>query len=376
MAKRQEVRAITPRIPMYLQIRQYVLDCIERGLWQSGQAIPSENVLAEQFKVSRITVKQAFEQLVESGAIYRVQGKGTFIAEEHSGEPKVYSPETQGRVRKRLIGYLAPRLNNMFTANILSGIEGAAAKAGYRLLFARTHDLQELEESALRELIGLDAAGILIYPAEGETYNEEILRLILGKYPLVVVSRYMRGIEADCVYSDNLSGGILATRHLLELGHRSIGFISHDPLGTSSVEDRLSGYRRTLLDENIPVRETLSLLKLKSLQESNRPVIQKFLESHPELTAVIAVNSPVGQQVYETAQLMGIRIPEDLSLVQFDNHERLPTFPTYIRQNETETGETAVKLLLDAIENPDHQRTRQLLPVELVVGQTTASPRR
>jgi len=368
------------RIPLYKQIYEYMLENIKSGTWHADKPIPSENEISRQFKVSRITIKQAFDMLVEKGIVYRIQGRGTFISIDQSGEPVLFragnfNATSQAPRVGRFIGYIAPRLNNMFMANMLSSIESAAAEAGFRLLFAQTHDSQGMEEQVLAEFEKLGASGLLVYPVEGELYNEAFLKLILRRYPLVLIDRYLRGVETDSVCSDNLAAGRQATEHLLELGHRRIGFVSHVHHGTSSVEDRLQGYESALQDAGIPVDNQLRLLTLKTLNETNKEEIRNFLKSHPDLTAIIAVNSSIGRQILESAAELGRRIPEDISLVLFDNREPLPVFPTYIKQQESEIARAAVRLLVEAIADPAHRRTKVVLPTTLVQGKTSRPPR-
>jgi DNA-binding LacI/PurR family transcriptional regulator len=367
---------------MYLQIREYLLERIRAGEWSAGAPIPSENELCERFHVSRITVKQALDALVEKGTVYRIQGKGTFISATSEGEKPIFSPtgteaaEAVSPLRSqvpevRLIGYAAPRLNNMYMCNILGGIEGAAAEAGFRLVFARTHDDQALEEKVLADMIQCGVSGIIVYPVEGELYNEYILKLILDRFPLVVVDRYLRGIETDAVCSDNVLGGWQAASHLLELGHRSIAFVSHSHQGTSSVEDRIAGYEKAMREADVPVDYSHRLLSLKSLQPSNTEDIRDFLRSHPEITAVIAVNSYIGGQVLQAAERLGLAVPRELSVVLFDNRDPLSVVPTYIRQDESEMPLEAMRLLLDTIADPHSRRTRIEIPTTLVAGGTS-----
>ncbi len=134
-----------------------------------------------------------------------------------------------------------PRLDNRFTANVVSGIESELSKNGYHLLFCKTHDSRELEKQKLKEMISLGVDGIVVYPVSDESYNEDILKLSLDRFPLVVVDRYLRGIETNCVCSDNLQGVYKATNHLIELGHRNIAYIN-SVIQTTSLEDRLNGY--------------------------------------------------------------------------------------------------------------------------------------
>lgn len=355
------------------------MENIRSGTWDPTKPIPSENELAGRFKVSRITAKQALDTLVADRLIYRIQGRGSFLSTDRQGEPQVYEARDLGTPTPshrdgRLLGYIAPRLNNMFMSGLLSEIEAAAAAAGYRLLFARTNDSQTMECQVLEEFEALGAVGMIVYPVEGELYNEAFLKLLLKRYPLVVIDRYLRGVETDCVCSDNFAAGRAAAEHLLELGHRRIGFVSHETHGTSSVEDRLLGYEAALRAAGLSAAVDLRLLTLKTLEKANTKEIRTFLEQHPDLTALIGVNSGIGRQVLEAVGELGRRVPEDLSLVLFDNQEPLNVVPTHIKQQEGEIARAAVRLLLEAVRDPAHKRTKVIFPTTLVVGMTSGPP--
>ncbi|MCD9026187.1 GntR family transcriptional regulator [Cohnella silvisoli] len=377
------------RIPLYTQIRKYIQDQVTQKIWLPNDRIPSENELANQFGVSRITVKNALSELIEEGLIFRVQGKGSFISPTPSGEPLIYRPDPANLSSKPLIAYLMPRLENMFTARLLSGVESELSKQGYRLLFCRTLDSLEIEKEMLREVVQLGAKGIIIFPVEGETYSDEILRLTLSEFPLVVLDRYLRGVETNCVCSDNVEGARAATSHLVELGHIGIGFISTSCQGTTSIEDRLSGYEKALADHNIHVNHNLRLvhfdneqvntiLQEGSANEDVKREMQAFLKKNSEMTAVFAINSAVGLTLIEAATELGLRVPEDLSVVFFDNYElsalsSIP--PTCVSQQEKELGMEAAKLLVSIIDNPKQDRKKILLPTKLIVRKSTAPNR-
>jgi len=377
----------TQRIPLYTQIRQYILDQIEQKIWLPGDKIPSENELAERFNVSRITVKNALSKLNEDGLIFRVQGKGSFISPDPLGEPLIYSSEpAKNGKNKGLVAYLMPRLRNSFTARMLDGIESELAKNGYRLIFCKTQDSQETEKEMLQEVIQLGVKGIIIFPVDGETYSEDILRLTLIDFPLVVVDRYLRGIETNCVYADNVEGARAATAHLIALNHRKIGFISTSYPGTTSLEDRLTGYEKALAEHNIPVEHRLRLTHFApepmnavlddgAADETSKKEIQAFLKENPDITGVFAVNAAVGLTLIEAALELGIRVPGQLSVVFFDNYElaalsSIP--PTCVSQDEHEIGKEAVRLLISVMENPKQERRRIVLPNKLIVRKSTA----
>ncbi|MEF3305004.1 GntR family transcriptional regulator [Paenibacillus sp. GYB003] len=373
------------RIPLYKQIKQFILDNIRQSVWQPGDKTPSENELAAQFQVSRITIKNALQELIEEGLIYRVQGKGTFVSPDRRGEPPVYRQE--GRSSGPTVAFLIPRLDNRFTANLLHGIENELAEAGFHLLFRTTADSQETEKRLLREIVEAGVDGIIIYPAQGQSYNEDLLKLTLNEFPVVVVDRYLRGVETNYVCSDNVSGAFEATDLCIRNGHRRIAFVSTHPEGTSSLEDRLSGYEKALFERGILIDRHQRLTDLDGklvngiLREGvSEPAsterIVRFLERNPEITAVVAANSAVGLTVMEAAKRLGKRVPDQLSVVFLDDYE-LSAFsaipPTHVNQEEYTVGREAAKLLVSVMNDPRQKRRKIVVPTRLVVRASTAA---
>lgn len=377
------------RTPLYSQIRTYINDQIQQLNWKPGDQLPSENELAAQFNVSRITVKTALSELIEEGIIFRVQGKGTFVSTDPSGEPKIYESKLETNATQKLVAFLIPRMSNTFTLKLLDGVEAELAKQGYRVVFCKTHDSQSLEKKILLEMIEMGVRGVIIYPVDGVSYNEEILRMKLNNYPFVVVDRYFRGIDTNSVCTDNFEGARMATDTLISLGHSRIGFLSSQSAGTTSIEDRLSGYERALADRNIPIEHRLRLAdfdveQLNIILEDGIPDekavrdIQAFLQSNPDLTALFAINPAIGLTAIAAAKGIGLEIPNDLSIIFFDNYEMsgvsaIP--PTCIAQEEREIGHEAARLLLSIMENPDQEPRRILLPPKLILRKSTGPAR-
>jgi GntR family transcriptional regulator of arabinose operon len=365
--------------PLYKKIENYIVEQIRSQNWKPRSRIPSENELSEQFGVSRITVKNALAELVERGVVNRHQGKGTFVADHYQEEmlaiPSVETTSSPA-APKRTIGFILPRLDNRFTANLLSGIEDALSEKGYQLLFSKSNDSQEEEILKIREMRQYGVQGLIIYPVEGERYNNEILSLTLGKFPLVLLDRLLRGIETNSVSSDHFEGAIQAVDHLHSLGHQHIGFISTKAEGTSSIEERLAGYEKALEDRQILIDRSLEMTRLtinNSADEVDK-LIEQFLLANRKMSALLSSNySP---HVIRIAQRLGIRVPEDLSVIFFDDVDH-PDFstvpPTAVIQQERELGREAGKLIIEQIETITGDYRQVKLPTRIIARQSTAA---
>jgi DNA-binding LacI/PurR family transcriptional regulator len=223
--------------------------------------------------------------------------------------------------------------------------------------------------------------GILIFPVDGESYSEELLRLSLNKFPVVVIDRYLRGVETNCVCSDHAGGAYDAVSYLIEQGHTDIAFVAVHGKTTTSLEDRLDGYERALAKHHIPLDHQRCLFELLSERQQEgalpetKAIVRSFLERNAGTTAVFAATVTSGLAVLGAAEELGIRVPEQLSVLFFDDyeyssHSRIP--PSCVVQQELAIGSEAAKLLLSVMDNPLQERKKVLLPTRLVLRQSTA----
>lgn len=351
---------------MYLQIKEAIQAKIQRGELKPGERIPSENVLAKQAGVSRITTKQALNELAREGWVLRVRGKGTFVTE---------SLPSAAMNNSQAIGIVVPHLNDSYATRIVLGVESALSAAGYHLVF-RSGGSREEESESIRDLAKAGVRGLIVWPTPGEYLNEELLQLHLNGLPIVLVDRFLRGLICDCAQSDNLRGGLLATEHLIQLGHEAIAYVAQDFRFITSVEERYLGYQVALRQAGIPFREEWLWLLPES--EEWPSWLRRRLDEHPEVTAVFCENDHVAAELVRAAQALGVAVPETLSIVGFDDIEllgeaRLPL--TTVRQDATGLGRAAARLLLERLEGRVEGTRQHLLPVELVVRASTAPPR-
>lgn len=363
------------RTPLYAQIESYVREQIRSGKWKPGKRLPSENQLCKQFDVSRITIRGAMDKLVEEGVVFRIQGRGSFVAEEAgTGEPAKYDfgRGASGDRELQTVAVILPRLRGLLTNSLLAGVERALEPSRFRMLLLTTDDSQQREEIKLREALRAGARGMIVYPAEGQTYSEEMLRLTLDRYPIVVIDRYVRGVPTHCVCSDHIAGAYEATAHLLRLGHRRIGFVTTPYEGTTSLEERLEGFRQALNDYGVVLDRSLVL------ERAEPDAIAAFLASSPNVTALFAVNEQIGQMAIRAAEAADMRLPDDLSVVFFDDYDhaeaaRIP--PTCVAQQGDTIGYEAAGRLLSLLADPNQERSMVRIPTRLVVRASTAAPR-
>jgi GntR family transcriptional regulator of arabinose operon len=331
----------------FRQIAESLRRAIVEGVYGGGDRLPTEMELAREHGVSRVTAAAALTELARAGLVTRTPRRGTVVclgADLHRGPARP------------LVAWVVMHVETTFGLGLLRGIQLGARAAGFGLLLVNSGADHEEESRAIQEAAAAGAAGIMVFLRDGECYNAEVLRLVVGGYPVVLVDRWIRGVNCATVSSDNLSGSRMLVQELLDAGHRHICVLTYPPRDTSTIEDRIRGYVQALTDANVPV--DYSLHYVVEYQEGETTAWEpapeiveafvQFLRAHPHVTAIYATNAFVGLVGYRAVQRLGLRLPEDLSLVSIDPLEAIPlSLPAVtcgVQQGEA-IGRTAVTLL-------------------------------
>jgi GntR family transcriptional regulator, arabinose operon transcriptional repressor len=375
---------------LYGKIIGQLLEDIMSGKLKAGERLPTEQELAETFGVSRITSKRALDMLAQHHVIQRSRGRGSFVAKVLPDLAEVRRDLQVGeagpsRSSREAIGLILPDFSEVFGLAIVYAVEEACAKLGYHLILRRTYGEQRLEEEAVHALKEFGVSGLIVFPVHGEHYNPALLRAVLGNFPVVLIDRYLSGIRAPAVLTDNDKAAQALTEHLLSLGHREIAFISPPVEGTSTLEQRLAGFNTALSRRGIRPNPAHSLDKLySSLPTHFKPLdilydqetIKTFLQQVPEVTAFMVVEYNLALALTQTLLSLGKNVPEDYSVVCFDAPEiplEVPRF-THARQDQTGMGLKAVETL-QALIKGESPALHHALSFELVGGRSAAKVR-
>ncbi|WP_098744561.1 GntR family transcriptional regulator [Paenibacillus sp. EZ-K15] len=371
------------RIPLYQQIQDYIRHVIAAENMKPGDRIPTEKELMDQFHVSKITVANALTGLANEKLIARVPGKGSFVAEEADFSSAGQSSTTSlkgrdGKLATGMIGVIMPTIHDYFAIRLIEGIQEALNHEGYRSMIMLTDGKLEKEKDAIKELKALGAEGLLIFPVDEENYNEEILGMKLSGFPFVLIDRYLPGVETHYIAADGRRGTRLAVEHLWELGHRDIAICSDSPLQTVTVQERIEGYIDALKDKGALINPAHMITDFKPLS------VLKDAEAHPlyryirnrMVTAYISLNGRLGVQIYQMAKQAGLNVPEDVSIVSFDDPtsivEEFSIF-THVKQFEWDMGYQAAGKLLEVLRGHGEVKSysKLLIEPELVIRQTS-----
>jgi LacI family transcriptional regulator len=289
-----------------------------------------------------------------------------------------YHPNPLGRSLRKgesnTIALLVSDIANPFFPDVARGVEDCARANGYNLVLCNTDETPSMEKHYLSLLKGRKIDGFIIAPTADGIKN--LKGLIDERIPIVLIDRKVEGVEVDQVYSDNVGGAYQAVRHLIKMGHRNIGIIL-EITEIGSFADRLSGYKKALRDNGIEVRE--DYIKQAGLEiDGAYAATKSLLEEHPEISAIFSTNNVVTRGVLKYFKEAGIKCPEEVSLVGFDDPDWAASFTpsiTSVAQQPYEMGYTATTLLLEKIganRSASAAEIRKItLPVNLIVREST-----
>ena len=277
--------------------------------------------------------------------------------------------------RTGLVGCLVPLVYPAYFSGILSGAAEALYEHDMRLVLGPTRREHEREVSLLDRLMhGTTDGALIVLPEES---SEELERALADGYPLVVVDPLLPLDERiPSVSAAHMSGADQAMRHLLQLGHRRIAAITGPP-GWVATEDRRRGYHAALAAAGILPDPELEVEADFEIAQGGKAA-GALLDLGDPPTAIFAFNDNIAIGVLQAARERGLRVPEDVSVVGFDDVEHATIVSpalTTVRQPLAEMGRTAVSLLMRLLE---HQRFETLhfeLATRLVVRDSTAPPR-
>ena len=271
--------------------------------------------------------------------------------------------------RTHTLGMLIPDITNPFFAEIARGVEDAANKNNFNVILCNTDDKLKKERTYLEILRGKRVDGLILGTAHIK--DKSILELEKKKFPYILVSRNIEGLDKNCVIVDDVAGGIMVTEYLIKLGYRKIAHIT-GPLTVRAAINRLEGYKFALEKYQIEYHEELveeGDFRIKGGYQA----MKKFLELPEPPTAIFAANDLLALGAIQAIQKKKYHIPEDFCIIGFDDI-RLASFVypplTTIRQPMLEMGALAVKMLLRIIEEGEFNQRKIVLKSKLIIRES------
>jgi LacI family transcriptional regulator len=276
--------------------------------------------------------------------------------------------------RSQVIGLLVHDLGTSYIGEIIRGIEAELSAVSYDLMLYTTHRRKTKEATYVATLArGMADGLLLVLPRNPEAYLESLRQ---RGFPYVLIDHQGIDDTGPAVGATNWQGAYDATCHLIELGHRQIGFVTGTP-DMGCARDRLAGFKAALADHQLPLDPQL-VQEGDFLQPKGYTCAMALLSLPQPPTAIFASNDVSAFGVMEAVRDTGRRIPDDISIVGFDDIPQAAQVNpplTTIRQPLELMGHTAARMLLENMEKPERPAERVELPTQLVVRSSTRPPR-
>lgn len=291
-----------------------------------------------------------------------------------------YQPNLQAKGLRRgsshTIGLLIPNLLNAYYTTLADAISQHLVDLGYQLLLSSTRDDPEIEQDMLKELVGHDVDGLIWIPCA--TPPRLLEYLVSQRTPTVALVRRVSGDALDTIVFEDFQGSKAAVNHLLQLGHRRIAYIGGDTKYSSNLE-RLQGYHSAMSDAGMQVDETLVKIGAVRNTWGSLAANELLMLAQPP-TAIFTGSNAIMPGVMKTLRHQHISIPEEMSLICFDDLDWFsysnPPISAVATSHER-LAEAAIDLLLQRMnELPEAERSPVFMKInfDLVVRFSTAPP--
>jgi GntR family transcriptional regulator of arabinose operon len=366
------IRSDSPT-PIRSQLKALLMTEIREGRFSAGNRIPSERELAERYGISRASVRESIAELINSGFLFRTVGRGTFVSQEI---PNLDTPVRSTQEPHNVAFVINDNIFHFVQTGynkILAGVQEFCAEQGWRLTFKAVGEgsgnpaLNSLRNKGKLRLDGCVVVGGVRRQTMDILHEEGI--------PTVLVDMLIRDEATDgiAVTIDYAAGARMAIQHLYQLGHRSIGYIGFPG------SEKYRGYWGSL--EKLSIRydprhvEFLQLLDLQPGILAGFQAMQHMLRGGALPTSILVTNDFVALGVLEALAVAGVSVPDQISVVGFDDLGQKTSPPlTTVSVDLEEVGRSAAKALRRKMTG-ETMNYHIVVPVDLMVrGSTAAVP--
>ncbi len=350
------------RRPVYADLVDDIRRRVESGELVEGECFASEHELAASTGISRDSVRRGIQTLVVEGLIERRPGRGLFV---RSREAQV-----------AMVQIVVRNLEDNLQVQVARGAQSFGADRGIGVQVYDSHRHHELALNILRGLPDTGFSGAIVTGPAYAGLPDALMELKRVHFPFVMIDERLSGFDVSSVTSDNYRGGYLLGEHLLSLGHRRVGCVVRRLEKNEAVRRRVDGLRDAICDAGLPFdRSLIAEMIIQPSQRDWRDEVERttreLMEHSEPPSAIFCCADGVAADVYRVLRTMGKRIPEDVSVVGFDDDPIAAVLNpplTTIRRDVAEMGRTAMELLLEQMGGMGEGRAEnRVMPVELVV---------
>ncbi len=359
---------------VYEPVKMHLKRCIEDGVFEAGDMLPSESALMDRFGLSRHQVRHALRELEIEGYLERSQGRGSFVTPQHA------RPDNAVRLYgRRTVAIAFPHYKSLYVRQLIEGFIQRVLDAGYQVVIQNMRYEDDSEYEYLRQAPESGIAGLAAWIGRPQPRTTELLDAMKANgFPVVLMDRYIPNVPLDYAGSDNVELGYRLTRALIDRGHQHIGFVNIVDVPLTSVAERFEGYRKALAEADLPVCETLETY-LTPDQDSGTMVVMQTMAQKERPTAFFAVNDLVALDLAAVLSRLGYDVGTDIAIASVDDDhvtedKGLPMLR--VAQQGRVIGQTAGDLLASRIADPALSPRSMLIEAGPVIDEsevTTAS---
>lgn len=291
-----------------------------------------------------------------------------------------YKPNTMARSlitkRSSMIGVIVPGITNLFFPTIVEAIDDYMKNKGYSIALSNTESEVQKEQKLVEELVGRQVDGIIVIDPAMENLNKGYYDKLSKSVPVIIVNGSAEGYKGSFVCYDEEVGTHEAFDYLLDNNHKKIAFIRGHKSFSYDIKEKI--YKDIVHSNELGYEKIINVGRGNSIEvvERTEESIEEVLLEKDRPTAVFACNDLMAVGVINACRKLGIRVPEDLSVVGFDNtmlsqitHPKLTT----VDLNMKEIGHKAALELVDIIENGIKSRKKVIIDTSLVVRESVAA---
>lgn len=275
--------------------------------------------------------------------------------------------------KSNIIGLVVADISNHFYAKISRTVEREVTRLGYQLLVCSSDEVEDKEQNLIDLLKDRQRAeGIILATTQKQT--KQFKQLLKEQFPVVFIDRNPGMPGASYVGVDNRRGASDMVEHLIEQQITKIGLINISPTHISSLSERVEGYKMALKKNGISFNNSIRAVSYYDVEKTTEEAVRSLIGPPCNMKALFAVNNYVAVNCLQAMHKMNVRIPQDVSLVCFDDMDAFkfsqPPLTT-VAQPLEKIGEEAVKQLMTQIIKKDFSARTKILPAKIVVREST-----
>jgi LacI family transcriptional regulator len=292
------------------------------------------------------------------------------LAKELNYQPNLVALSLLNK-RSKTIGIIVPEITSYFFASAINGVQDMVAYEGYKLMISQSNESYEEELKLVNAMSLARVDGLMVSPSVNTSNFEHFEKLKASGTPLIIFDRDCYGFEADKVLVDDYDGAFQAVEYLIKTGCKRIAHLG-GPSSLTTSKHRLNGYLDALKQNNIPIRNELIVRTDGFSSECGVEAVQNILNLIELPDAIFAVNDAVAIGAMSVIREAGLKIPEDISIVGFDDEPYSCYFNpslTSVWQPVYDLGMLSAKILLDHFQNKSNngEFRYEVLKPELVI---------